>query len=130
MSREARAAARARRDTRRAAALLAGHDAVRSARDDRARRDETPADLAHALEGVPSRRTIVFALALIALADGLFLYLRQGSADSLLARKGTLASVETAALDARDGFAYTDVTVRGSTGLVVHARVRAPLEAS
>src|SRR2546428_13115495 len=83
-----------------------------------------------------SRRRVVVAGALLAVVSvlavvaGVFIYLRQGSPGALLARKGMLAEVETTATETRDGFAYNDVTVHGSTGLVVHARVRAPRENS
>src|SRR5438093_11581892 len=80
-----------------------------------------------------SRRSVVVAGALLAVVSVLAVvcsYLGQGSPGALLARKGTLAEVETAATETRDGFAYNDVTVHGSSGLVVHARVRAPRENS
>jgi dienelactone hydrolase len=54
-----------------------------------------------------------------------FLYVRQGSPAALRARAGTLATVERTPLPGDREFAYDDLVLRGSGGLVVNARVRA-----
>src|SRR5205085_2401338 len=63
---------------------------------------------------------------LVLVAAGVAVYLHQGSATALLARKGQLTRVETTPVSGDARFTYADLTLHGSTGLVVQARVRAP----
>jgi cephalosporin-C deacetylase-like acetyl esterase len=72
------------------------------------------------------RRVALGVALLVLVATGVVAYLHQGSPAALLARKGQIARVETTPASADERFTYTDVTIHGSTGLVVQARVRAP----
>ena len=73
-----------------------------------------------------TRLFAAFGVLVIVTASSVFLYLRQGTPDALLARAGRIASVEATAVRADDGFTYTDLVLRSSSGLVVQARVRVP----